>query len=185
MVYSNLLSINDLLNVLLLVLGNKIDTWGAVNRGRLAAAPWVLSRYGKGKPHAIDYTQEYWSNPNCRGPWGYLYISHLNSTPNSNLVSVHPILHRLSQNLASTHCLVRLSGSWLWHRSQIIQKACIWYCHSCNHNFGKIWYRVRNKIVKITRIFEQLEQLRNWKVTCWSEKNGSHWSRYPISYNWL
>jgi hypothetical protein len=59
MVYSNLLSINDLLNVLFLVLGNKIDTWGAVNRGRLAAAPWVLSRYGKGKPHAIDYTQEY------------------------------------------------------------------------------------------------------------------------------
>jgi ADP-ribosylation factor family len=55
-----LLSIDDLSNVPFLVLGNKIsDAWGAVRRGRLAVAPWVVSSYGKGEPHAIDYAREY------------------------------------------------------------------------------------------------------------------------------
>jgi hypothetical protein len=41
---------------------------------------------------------------------------------------------------------------------------------------------VRNKIVKITGIFEQLKDLRKRKFTCWSERMGRFWFIYPISY---
>jgi len=63
--------------------------------------------------------------------------------PGSNMVSVCPILNRLSQNLANLHDLVGLSQSWLWARSQVIQKACIWCCHNCDQYFGNIWYRMK------------------------------------------
>ena len=39
--------------------------------------------------------------------------------------------------------------------------------------FKKIWYSMRNKIVKIMRIFVKLKCLKNWRVIFWSEKNKS------------
>jgi hypothetical protein len=39
--------------------------------------------------------------------------------------------------------------------------------------FQTNWYNVRNKIVKISKVFEKLEHLKNQGVTFWSENDGS------------